>query len=1030
VAFVDSRRAGGAVPRHIAALAVLIAVFLWPALALAGTGPALLGSAANSTSLSGATSVAVSGSDAWTTAYWPGQLTAVDFSNPSAPSVAGFTAATSSLQNGSNVTISGSDAFVVSKNRNASTGSNDDGSGNSLTEVDISNPAAPVVVGSLHSAANLFGAYGIAVQGGYAFVASQGLLGSGQPSVPDTSTGSFSVIDVSSMQVVAHLDNGSLPPPWTGKNVFDHATSVAIAGHYAYVTAFDNARVTVVDISNPLTPTIVASLQDATNLAFPADLAVAGHYLYVAVQTGAFSPQFAEVDISNPANPTVVATLNSSLLYGAYRIRVRGDFAYVAASGASGVAMIDVSDPTLPRIAGSVTDPRLHKTTGLDLDSSGRYLLASSPYLASESNVTYPPFPGAGGPTDTGTISAIDLDPSPISISITAPPANPTTQSTARFGFSTTDSVSAVQCQLDGSSFGPCSSPTTQTYSLLSPGQHTFTVQATDAAGNTNSANYTWTIGTVPTNSSPPTIAGAATQGATLTASPGTWSGTPTPTYAYQWLRCNASGQGCTAISSAQSAGYVVAQVDVGGTLAVAVTASNGLGSPAAVSSAPTAVVAAGSSAPTNRSLPAVSGSATQGQTLTVTQGGWSGSPAPTVVDQWRRCDPSGQSCTTISGATGTSYVVQGADVGSTLEVLETATNQAGSASLSSAPTGTVTATSAPQNTASPTISGTPAQGHTLTVSTGAWSGSPAPTTFTYQWQRCDQAGQSCAAISGATAAGYSAQRPDVGATLRAIVTAGNGNGSASATSSATPRVLGPPVVQSPPKISGTAVPAGRLTGTPGTWTGYAAPSYAYRWERCNTHGEACSALPGQTASSYTVVAGDVGFTLRLIITAANSSGSASAISVATAIVRAGSTPAATSAWRAFLVGASQRRATLRIVIPAGHPADPVKSISISLPAGLRFARSGRRLTAAIALKGSGHRRSAFSAAITHGKLVLTCHHPAAGIQILISSRALLVSKSFAAAARRRHASLPRVTVVVSDPANQTTSTHLKLKSD
>jgi hypothetical protein len=41
----------------------------------------------------------------------------------------------------------------------------------------------------------------------------------------------------------------------------------------------------------------------------------------------------------------------------------------------------------------------------------------------------------------------------------------------------------------------------------------------------------------------------------------------------------------------------------------------------------------------------------------------------------------------------------------------------------------------APTNSGLPTISGTPAQGQTLTASTGSWSGSP--TSYAYRWQRC-----------------------------------------------------------------------------------------------------------------------------------------------------------------------------------------------------------------------------------------------------------------------------------------------------
>src|SRR5205823_5375155 len=131
---------------------------------------------------------------------------------------------------------------------------------------------------------------------------------------------------------------------------------------------------------------------------------------------------------------------------------------------------------------------------------------------------------------------------------------------------------------------------------------------------------------TAPSNTSPPTVSGTAQQGQTLTASPGTWSGTTPITYAYQWQRC---GTSCADISGATAQTYVAAAADVGSTLRVHVTASNSAGSGTA-DSAQTAVVTASSSAtpPANTSPPTTSGTAEQGQTLTASPGTGSG-PAP-----------------------------------------------------------------------------------------------------------------------------------------------------------------------------------------------------------------------------------------------------------------------------------------------------------------------------------------------------------------------------------------------------------------
>ena len=91
----------------------------------------------------------------------------------------------------------------------------------------------------------------------------------------------------------------------------------------------------------------------------------------------------------------------------------------------------------------------------------------------------------------------------------------------------------------------------------------------------------------------------------------------------------------------------------------------------------------------------------------------------------------------------------------------------------------------APQNTAPPVVSGTPQEGQTLTTTTGQWTSS-STVTYSFQWQRCNSSGASCADVAGATNQAYAVQAADVGNTLRSIVRASNADGAASANSAPT----------------------------------------------------------------------------------------------------------------------------------------------------------------------------------------------------------------------------------------------------
>jgi len=119
-------------------------------------------------------------------------------------------------------------------------------------------------------------------------------------------------------------------------------------------------------------------------------------------------------------------------------------------------------------------------------------------------------------------------------------------------------------------------------------------VTAKNAAGTGTAASEPTAIiaqPAAPANSAMPTISGSPQIGQTLTVSTGTWNGPGTITYSFAWLRCDATGGSCTAISGATQKSYTLTSADVGHSLRAKVTATNDNGSTSATT-VPTAVIA------------------------------------------------------------------------------------------------------------------------------------------------------------------------------------------------------------------------------------------------------------------------------------------------------------------------------------------------------------------------------------------------------------------------------------------------------
>ncbi len=97
---------------------------------------------------------------------------------------------------------------------------------------------------------------------------------------------------------------------------------------------------------------------------------------------------------------------------------------------------------------------------------------------------------------------------------------------------------------------------------------------------------------------------------------------------------------------------------------------------------------------PLNTAAPSIAGVARLADTLSVNVGHWDGTSPITFSYQWFRCDPSGGGCSSITGATASTYVLNHFDVGHRVRVSVKAFNAVGSAEVVSSATDLVGATS------------------------------------------------------------------------------------------------------------------------------------------------------------------------------------------------------------------------------------------------------------------------------------------------------------------------------------------------
>ena len=570
----------------------------------------------------------------------------------------------------------------------------------------------------------------------------------------------------------------SNPAPGGNYDTTGYAYDIATSGHYAYI-ADGTSGLQVIDVSNPILPVLVGSY-DTEGTAYSVTLN--GNYAYIA--DGESGLQV--IDISTPSNPIRVSSYDTS--GAALDVTITNTTAYIA-DGASGIQAIDISNPIAPAFVKTlitnegVTNIAIAGNYAYTNDSTTVQAIRIVPNILPTGNVII-----SGNATQGQTLTAgntlADADGlGPItytwqadtkvigtgdSYKLTSSDAGKAITVTA--GYTdlayTTESITSAATSLVGGNILPTGTVnitgnavqgqtltahntlsdenglgtvtytwtgrttvlgTGDTYTLTAADVgKTFFVTASyiDGAGTAEKAVSAVTSTVVVTGNHSPTgavsITGDAVKGQVLTVDNTLADVDGLGAISYQWLANNVTINGATANS------YTLTGNEIGKTVTVLASYTDGLNKLESVVSSSTAVV----TEPANH-LPigevVITGNAVKGQTLTASNSLTDDDGLGVISYQWQ--------ANGVNVGIGDSYILTGNEIGKTVIVNARYIDGVGKTeSVSSAATVVIidTINNLPVGTVS--VTGNAAKGQTLTVS-NTLTDIDGLGTISYQWQ-------------------------------------------------------------------------------------------------------------------------------------------------------------------------------------------------------------------------------------------------------------------------------------------------------
>ena len=345
--------------------------------------------------LNGATGIAIAGNYAYVTGTSDDGVSVLNITDPT---LAGSIWDSDILNDPRGIAVKGDYAYV--------------GDRNGLVSINVADPTNLVIVDKLVDSTRLFGLHAVVVDGNHAYVASASTDGLVVIDITDPSnltiTGSF--VDTTLLSSIRGIDivgdlaylcasrrfsmvNISDPrsPSLVGSrsqvSALSNAQRTAVAGNYAYVTSYNN-RLVVVNITDLTDPAVIASVGNSTTMPNPVGLEIVGNYVYVSTEHG-----IVVLDISDPSNPAIVneglqithdKSDEDTFAYG-QEVAAAGNHLYMASQGGFYEGgMADISTPSsLSEVAFFGENPNsfLADAVGVKVDGNYAYVVGDKGFL-------------------------------------------------------------------------------------------------------------------------------------------------------------------------------------------------------------------------------------------------------------------------------------------------------------------------------------------------------------------------------------------------------------------------------------------------------------------------------------------------------------------------------------------------------------------------------------------------------------------------------------------------------------------------